>query len=160
MEMCYNPYTGLFNGLKEEYNEEDDSENFKGFNFTISGFRKPVFESVKGSNFLENRIQKFQKEIFAKGEKPKKEEREPSEFNIIEKLMFNVQTSDLIEESKAPQGYVNNVDANIRQQMKSMLLYTTYAATAKLQKEIEAAKGNDSKMISIFKYPNVTFLTT
>jgi len=44
--------------------------------------------------------------------------------------------------------------------MKSMLLYSTYAATAKLQKEIEAAKGNDSKMISIFKYPNVTFLTS
>jgi hypothetical protein len=43
--------------------------------------------------------------------------------------------------------------------MKSMLLYTTYTATSKLQREIEASKGNDSKMISVFKYPNVTFLT-
>lgn len=100
--------------MKEYYNEENDENAFKGVNFTISGFRKPVFESVKDSNFLENRIQKFQKEIFAKGEKAKKDDREPSEFNIIEKLMFNVQTSDLIEESKASQGYLNNVDANMR----------------------------------------------
>jgi hypothetical protein len=49
-----------------------------------------VFESAKSSDFLENRIQKFQKDIFAKAEKEKKEEREPSEFNIVEKLMFNV----------------------------------------------------------------------
>lgn len=157
MEICFNPYTGQFSGFKEEYNSEGD---FMGVNFTISGFRKPVFESVKNSNFFENRIQTFQKEIFAKAEKAKKSEPEPSEFNLIEKLMFNVQSSDLIEESKAPQGYINAVDANIRQQMKSVLLYTTYAATSRLLKEIEAAKGNDSKMISVFKYPDVTFLTT
>ena len=74
--------------------------------------------------------------------------------------MFNVQTSDFIEENKASQGYINAADANIRQQMKSVLLYTTYAPTSRLLKEIEAAKGNDSKIISVFKYPQVTFLTT
>jgi hypothetical protein len=42
----------------------------------------------------------FQKEIFAKPEKSKKDEVETAEMNIIERLMFNVQTSDLIEESK------------------------------------------------------------
>lgn len=65
----------------------------------------------------------FQKEIFAKPEKSKKDEVEPAEMNIIERLMFNVQTSDLIEESKQPKGYTNNVDSNIRSQMKSLLLY-------------------------------------
>lgn len=49
-----------------------------------------MFESAKSSDFLENRIQKFQKDIFAKDEKEKKEERDPSGFNIVEKLMFNV----------------------------------------------------------------------
>ena len=92
--MCFNPYTGQFTAFKEECNSESgieiESRPFQGFNFTISGFNKPVFESAKSSDFLENRIQKFQKDIFAKAEKEKKEEREPSEFNIVEKLMFNV----------------------------------------------------------------------
>ena len=74
--------------------------------------------------------------------------------------MFNVQTSDLIEESKVPQGYTNVVDSKIRQQMKSLLLNMTYSGTTKFLKDIEAAKGNDQKMISVFKYPNVTFLTS
>lgn len=92
--MCFNPYTGQFTAFKEECNSESgieiESRPFQGFNFTISGFNKPVFESAKSSDFLENRIQKFQKDIFDKAEKEKKEERDPSEFNIVEKLMFNV----------------------------------------------------------------------
>lgn len=44
--------------------------------------------------------------------------------------------------------------------MKSLLLNLTYAATTKFLKDIEASKGNDTKMISVFKYPNVTFLTS
>ncbi len=36
----------------------------------------------------------------------------------------------------------------------------TYSGTTKFLKDIEAAKGNDQKMISVFKYPNVTFLTS
>ncbi len=56
----------------------------------------------------------FQKEIFAKAEKEKKDKPDSSELNIIERLMFNVQTSDLIEESKVPQGYTNVVDSKMR----------------------------------------------
>ena len=80
--------------------EAPEDQQFKAINFTISGFSKPEFEAVKNSQCLENRMNSFQKEIFAKPEKSKKNEVETAEMNIIERLMFNVQTSDLIEESK------------------------------------------------------------
>lgn len=36
------------------------------------------------------------------------------DLNVIERLMFNVQTSDLIEESKRPGEYSNENDEKLR----------------------------------------------
>ncbi len=97
----FNSYKGNFYGITILSNSEED--NFRVRNFTIPGFGKPNFDSGKTGDNLNARLITFQKEIFAKKEEANKSENvASSELNLIERLMFNVQTSDLIEESKMP----------------------------------------------------------
>lgn len=51
---------------------------------------------------MNQRLVKFQTELYAMKEEKKDAESGISEMNMIERLMFNVQTSDLIEEGTKP----------------------------------------------------------
>ena len=93
--------------------------------FTIQGFKKSESQEAQKSvaDTQGSRLASFQSKIFSKkqNEEEKKKEESLSDLNVIERLMFNVQTSDLIDESRTSQKYSSAVDAQLQEMQKTLL---------------------------------------
>jgi hypothetical protein len=74
--------------------------------------------------------------------------------------MFNVQTSDLIDESRTSQKYSSAVDAQLQEMQKTLLFAYIEGQINYFEKALEEAKASESKMMTIFKFPNLTLLTS
>jgi hypothetical protein len=82
-------------------------------------------------------------------------------MNMVERLMFNVQTSDMIKESMSEQNrYQKAIDTSLKESQKTLILAFIDCQIESFEKVLAEAQSKDPKMMVIFKYPNVTLLTS
>lgn len=94
-KLFFDCFTNTFYSIK-------DTDGSKVDVFTIPDFKKVNAGSGFAKQFLVKRLQHFREQIY--GEEVKEEEHQEnfSKLNIIQRIMKDVSTSDLIEQSKQP----------------------------------------------------------